>query len=315
MKKIAKYLANECSLEERQEVEKWLADSESNQQQFKRYQKAWETAQTTQNLCNPTLTKAWNNISTKCNLKQKDHSQRNQWLAVAALFLGICMLSFLFTNTSQNNELENELVWKIVNTQPNEKTTFIVLSDSTKIWLNKDSQLRYPEKYAQNKRQVYLKGEAFFDVAKNPNKSFEIIMENDVTVKVLGTSFNINTHQENIEVDVFSGKVAFGKDKNTLNLLKGMRGVLNKSTENLEKEILDENALAWKTGILTFRKTALKDVLKQLNTHYNANLLVESNYQDKEVSVTFDNQTLSDVTEILELTLGETQIIQNLEHK
>lgn len=318
MKKIAKYLANECSLEERQEVEKWLAESDENQQQFERYKEAWEMAQTTKDLCNPTLNKAWKNISTKCNLQKKDHSQRNQWLAVAALFLGICTLSFLFTNKAQQNiEVENQLVWKTITTQPNQKVTPVVLSDGTKVWINEGSQLKYPEKYAQYKREVYLTGEAFFDVAKNPEKPFEIIMENDVKVRVLGTSFNINTtHQENIEVDVFSGKVAFGKNNNQLNLLKGMRGVLNKETEHLEKQTLDENALAWKTGILVFKKTMLKDALNRINTHYNTNLLVEkSEYLNKEVNVTFDNQEVAEVIEILELTLGNTQIIKNLEHK
>ncbi len=311
MEKIAKYLANECSPEERQEVELWLNNSEQNRKQFERYKKAWETASTANSLYSPKVNKAWDNISAKCNLKQENHSYRNQWLAVAALFLGMCTLGLWFSNTSQSMGKQQQLVWETISTRPNQKITPIILSDGTKIWLNAGSQLKYPKKYAKYKREVHLTGEAFFDVAKNPNKPFEILMEDQVSVKVLGTSFNINTKKENIEVDVFSGKVAFGKEQNQLNLLKGMKGVLNKSTESLKKQLADENALAWKTGILTFKRTPLKDVIDKLNTHYHVNLSTDENHLDKEVNVTFDNQKLSEVIEILELTLGETKIIKN----
>ena len=82
------------------------------------------------------------------------------------------------------------------------------LADGTLVWLNSDSELRYPVKFAGSQRDVWLKGEGYFEVSKNPEKPFRVVVD-DMIVKVLGTSFNINAYKDrgNILTTLVSGKV------------------------------------------------------------------------------------------------------------
>ena len=86
----------------------------------------------------------------------------------------------------------------------------IELADGSKIWLNADSKVQYPALFNGSTREVYLNGEAFFDIAKNPSKPFIIHLSNG-TVRVLGTSFNIKAYDNEpvVETSVATGKVAF----------------------------------------------------------------------------------------------------------
>src|SRR5688572_15893212 len=86
----------------------------------------------------------------------------------------------------------------------------ITLTDGSKVWLNADSKLQYPEVFSGNLREVYLNGEAFFEVTKNPSRPFIIHLANG-TVRVLGTSFNIRAYdnEKTVETSVTTGKVAF----------------------------------------------------------------------------------------------------------
>jgi len=111
----------------------------------------------------------------------------------------------------------------------------ITLEDGSIITLNSDSKLIYPREFDKNERRVELIGEAFFDIAKNPNKAF-IINAKDAEVKVLGTSFNINAATNKVEVLVKTGKVQFSsinKPGNKLILIPGDFASLQES--NLEK--------------------------------------------------------------------------------
>jgi ferric-dicitrate binding protein FerR (iron transport regulator) len=86
----------------------------------------------------------------------------------------------------------------------------ITLPEGSKIWLNADSKLSYPVAFNDKTREVYLRGEAFFDIRKNPDKPFIIHLANG-TIHVLGTSFNVRAYddEDKIETSVSTGKVAF----------------------------------------------------------------------------------------------------------
>jgi ferric-dicitrate binding protein FerR (iron transport regulator) len=170
----------------------------------------------------------------------------------------------------------------------------ITLEDGSIITLNSDSKLIYPREFGKNERRVELIGEAFFDIAKNPNKAF-IINAKNAEVKVLGTSFNINASTNKVEVLVKTGTVQFSsinKPGNKLILIPGDFASLRES--NLEKvESRDDNYLSWKTRQIIFRDTKLQEVAKVLNRTYQ----VQINFQDSELknlplTTTFDHDPL-----------------------
>tara|TARA_R110001583_G_scaffold10417_4_gene47852 strand:+ start:21290 stop:22297 length:1008 start_codon:yes stop_codon:yes gene_type:complete len=173
----------------------------------------------------------------------------------------------------------------------------ITLEDGSIITLNSDSKLIYPREFDKNERRVELIGEAFFDIAKNPNKAF-IINAKDAEVKVLGTSFNINAATNKVEVLVKTGKVQFSsinKPGNKLILIPGDFASLQES--NLEKVVSrDDNYLSWKTRQMIFRDTKLQEVAKVLNRTYQVQISFEdAELKDLALNSTFDHEPLDNI--------------------
>lgn len=187
----------------------------------------------------------------------------------------------------------------------------LVLPDGSEITLNSHSQLFYPEKFQKDKREVKLKGEAFFKVERNPEKPFRISIEDKATVEVLGTSFNIRSQKEgeSISLLVVEGRVLLSsaeEEEPGLILNKDeqatvQRGVLRRD------EYVDKNMLSWKTGILFFDQSFIEDVVDQLESHYKKEILLDENIPgDLLFTSIIDNQDLESVLEELSMVLGLT---------
>ncbi len=179
----------------------------------------------------------------------------------------------------------------------NEASKSITLNDGSVITLNSNSKLIYPRKFKDNERRVKLVGEAFFDIAKNPNKAF-IINAKNAEVKVLGTSFNINAATNKVEVLVKTGKVQFSsitKPDKKLILTPGDFASLQEST--LEKIITrDDNYLSWKTRQMIFRDTKLQEVAKVLNRTYQVQIrFEEAELKNLPLTTTFDHDPLDHI--------------------
>ena len=159
-----------------------------------------------------------------------------------------------------------------------ERNTEIYLEDGSSITLNKGSVLRYANIDNQKKREVYLDGEAFFDIARKEGVPFFIYLEN-VTVKVMGTSFNINENKKgDVKVNVISGKVALyekGNANNPIFVETGEYAYYNRSTNTINSErYISDNFLFWKTGNLSFRNDNLEEVFKVLGESYDVYIKV-----------------------------------------
>ncbi len=186
----------------------------------------------------------------------------------------------------------------------------ITLEDGSVVTLNHGSTLQYPEQFAGNIREVSLDGEAFFEVAPNPDKPF-IIHAGDANIEVLGTSFNVNAYPENVEVSVV---VATGKVKVTANqagapeadliLLPGDRGVLRKQDLALQKSRNpNPNYLAWKTHSFDFEISSLRDVIEQLSTVYRVKITTADPEMEKLLlTARFDNQSVPFILEVIART-------------
>jgi transmembrane sensor len=186
----------------------------------------------------------------------------------------------------------------------------VSLSDGSVIQLNRNSSVKFPEKFGKTKRDVYFWGEAFFDIAADKTKPF-VIEVGETRVKVVGTSFDVkaNPESDRIEVVVNSGKVLFytisaksAKDTRVF-LEPGDKGVYYKATHKFSKFRNDNlNFLSWKTGILTFRETGLTDVLNALNQKFGAKFIVHNNeLKQLRLTATFDNESLDSVLDDLRL--------------
>lgn len=165
------------------------------------------------------------------------------------------------------------------------------LSDGTRVHLNSGTTLKYPVKFIANQnRQVFLEGEAFFDVAKDKKHPF-IVNANDLNIRVLGTHFNVSNYPEDELTDVVlvEGSVGLFKSNETFDVTKnillkpGFLGSFNKINSQIaSKEVNTDFYTSWMKGYLSFRNMKFKDIAKKLERHYNITIVNQNSKLDEE---------------------------------
>lgn len=237
----------------------------------------------------------------------KQFKRRLIWVSTVAASIALLAIFWNSVNFQDTSNSPNEI--KLVERSADKGTKYsTVLPDGSKIKLNAESTLRYPEQFVHDKREVYLNGEAFFEVKRDESKPF-VIHSGDLKTTVLGTSFNVKafTSEENIEVAVVSGLVRVTtKNGLSFNVEPENMAVYKKSSQSLKKVKYDnKKVLGWKDGILYFSHEPLKEVFKKLESWYGVELKVSENIHTEDpYSGEFHNETLKNVLEGICYTSG-----------
>lgn len=238
------------------------------------------------------------------------------WKAAAVALIIISAGLFLFIKNFSAHSGNIVLVEQIV---PRGKMIHLSMSDGTQVWLNSDSRFRYPRKFSAGNREVYLEGEAFFDVAKDPKRPFRIHSQ-DLTTTVLGTSFNLRSYgsEDMQEVAVISGKVSvIHSDTNTsqeIKLLPGEKAQLTKNSGELSKLMfVDYNRYtSWKDGKLIFENTPVSDVISSLERRYDIDIELGSKAMENcRVTAEFDRLPVERIMYLLCYTLKGKYSVTN----
>lgn len=187
----------------------------------------------------------------------------------------------------------------------------ITLSDGTVVYLNSESELRYPVKFVGEDRRVYLSGEAYFDVTQDKAHPFIVDVKNS-TVRVLGTSFDVRAYADENEVltTLVQGSVRFSAGNKSVILKPGEQAVLDKSGRVENRKVDTYLYTAWKDGVFAFKKQRLEEIMKVVARWYDVNVFWE-NASQKEVTFTGKMKRYDDfskVVEILEMT-GNTEFV------
>ncbi|MEX2438077.1 MAG: FecR domain-containing protein [Candidatus Babeliales bacterium] len=232
-------------------------------------------------------------------------------VAAVAVILLTTSLTWLY----QINEIEKATVREIAKKTPTHHLTnegqqkMITLRDGSKVRLNGDSELWVSGDFLENKREVRLTGEAYFEVEHDPDKPF-IIQSDQGSIQVLGTSFNVKslTSKENIQVAVVEGSVSLrsttkGEENRSVVLNEGQFGYLDPYEISVEDYGV-ENYLIWMRGRLIFEDLKLSQVCTQLNRLYD----VQCNFIDKSLkhlnlTANFSAESLEKVITVISLTL------------
>lgn len=162
----------------------------------------------------------------------------------------------------------------------------LVLPDGTKVWMNSASVLKYPVSFAgQKTREIYLSGEAYFEVAHDKQHPFLVKSDKQVA-KVLGTHFDINAYPDNASVSttLLEGSLEVNSllSKDSCRLVPGKQAVLDKKIKVQDADV--ENVMDWKDGYFIFHREPLNDILMRLARWYN----IEVVYKSKVQAVKFD---------------------------
>ncbi|MDO8930725.1 MAG: FecR domain-containing protein [Bacteroidota bacterium] len=194
----------------------------------------------------------------------------------AILILPILLLSlYLYYNPNKiTNELATVSVREIY-TKPGTRTK-IELPDGTQVWLNDGTTIRYPEKFTGINREVYIDGEAYFEVESDLQNPF-VVNNPMMTTVVTGTHFNLNAYSADkyFEATLLQGKVSLKKNNQTFEMKPGEQVQFDAQNEKIvQKNIATENATAWIDGKLIFTDEKLGIAIKKLGRWYNVEIIL-----------------------------------------
>lgn len=333
---LGKFLAGETDAAESERVQRWLDQDNSERQEFDRFERIWDTAgklsQKAQSPSIPVNTDAaWQKMRGKMRSSSETEDKlsptkpveappesvikplpvtpvrsnrtRSWWQspvwAVAATVVLLSGLLWFFTKETETIPVAQ--VAAVTADQKIEK----VLPDGSRVLLNRDSKLTYPESFADDSREVQLTGEAFFDIKPDPTKPFRIQVRN-TTVQVLGTSFSIRAYTADVRVTVRTGKVKFSTKTKEVTLVKDEQAVFDSKKDTLIKALrFDANAMAFKTGRLVFEKEPLSNIIATLNEVYHADIhLANEEFGKCPFNMNVTNENLEFVLSLTEETTG-----------
>lgn len=305
---LGRYFSGEATEAEKEAVKKWSQASEQNRIEFTEFEALWNRY----GVHNPVpfdADKAWQKIDTRINTPIK----KSKIVSIYAQRIGIgiaASLLLLFAIWSMMGN-RNDIHTVTADTDVQE----VRLEDGSRVYLRKGSSLKFPAKFAGNNRKVSLTGKGFFEVNPDAAKPF-IITAAETEVSVVGTSFLINTLNQEVELIVKTGRVNFNPIANTAQkvlVIAGERALYAKNS--ISKSVNgDKNFNAWQTRQLVFENTPLQQVIATLNDYYNVTITLKKEDSDQlsaaNVTVTFQNQSLSSVLD--ELSLTTTYHIQKI---
>lgn len=305
---IGKYLSHEASADERTQVEAWLGENEANRRYFNQFKIIFDRAVTVKDLPQFNTDAAWNKVRARLHHKPAAKTVTMQpsgfglvWRIAASvvLVLGVGFFAYQMLKPSKPVSME------VATDQRSEADT---LPDGSGVYLNKETQLAYTFDKKKKTHVVKLKGEAYFNIQHNDDKTF-IVDVDGVMIRDIGTSFNVKAYPESntVEVVVEEGEVMFYTEKDSgLYLRAGGKGVYNKIAKTFTVEQADPNVTAYKTRFFIFSDTDLATVVSELNEVYDKKIVIGRHLEPCRLTVSFNNETIEEIANVIAETLGLT---------
>lgn len=229
-----------------------------------------------------------------------------QWAHYAAAIL-LCVAmgisSYLYVNNSKTIPGYKEYT---VTADKGQRAS-VVLPDGTKVWLNSHTNITYSNDYATDKRIVALKGEAYFEVAKDSLHPF-LVRAGGMEVEALGTSFNVKAYEEDSKIvaTLFTGKLRTTAGGKETILLPDQYAQFNKENQTLQTSNTTNTSYArmWMDNELAFESNTMEEITTLLNRMYNVNIVFQTeNIKQYRFSGVIKNNSLDNVIEIISLTV------------
>lgn len=154
----------------------------------------------------------------------------------------------------------------------------VTLPDGTKVWLNAATTIKYPPAFGGKERKIELKGEAYFEVAKNKGKPFKVLMGDSTIIRVTGTHFNVQAYQNEKEqqVTLLEGSVTVANAGSVIELEPNTQALI-KNKRITKSNVLDaEEITGWKDGLFVFHDAPIESVMMQIERWYDAKVVYKT---------------------------------------
>ena len=296
---LTDYLNEQCDELTRKNIEKWINDSPKNKSYFDELQFYWDRESSVSKHIEFDPEKGFKQLKKKKAAQKRIQLRKlMQYAAVIALVISTSITSFvvLFPESDQ-----------IVVENHNQSEKMLNLPDGTSILLAQGGFISYSENFSETERLIKLKGEAFFDVAKDKNRPF-IITTSHTKTRVLGTSFRITEMNKQTAIKVQSGIVEFiDKDdpNNKLKLTKGESARFFENQHALISKTKGSTNSNLKIKHLAYQNEKLETICQDLNEFFNTDIRIGSE-QKKQLSMTatFEDQDLNNILESISFSLN-----------
>ena len=309
---ISKLFAGNCSREELLELLNMLQQG-NKQPAPEVMERLWQELRDIEKLPSQTSQKIYaDTLRQMASVPPKQKTFQRYWIAAAASVAILIGLYFLLP-------LVFDKTIRVETSFAEQKQ--VELPDGSMVTLNANSTLSYAKYWSDRKnRRVWLRGEAFFKVARKEStkQKFEVNTE-DLTIEVLGTSFNVNTHQERTKVFLEEGSIKLKLEDRpeTLLLKPGDLFSYSQKTRETSKEITElQLPSSWKDGIVILKNVELKTILEKINEIYGLDYRVtDPNQLERVFNIGIPVDNSETMLFILQETVGKNIIIENNELK
>lgn len=308
---IIRSLQKTSSAEEEKRLNAWLLEDDKHIELFCQLQEIWNSGR---QMSEEEIAGWWQELSAKTTKPKSNifHTYLNDftrsWKSYsAAVVIGIILSMsawFMFRpEPATMTEIVNNLI--VYNESGVRK---IILPDSSVVWLNPNSSIRYPEHFAPDKRRVVLEGNAFFEITKNTQQPF-IVNIDHVDIQVTGTEFFVEsgTDHELASITLISGGVSvnlLNKEKQVIrssNLVPEEQVTVNKTSgEQIVTKVDIRPYVAWKSGEYVFEDEILDNIIQQLDFRFEKDIQIQPALKNKRFTGKINiNHKLEDVLEIM----------------
>ena len=306
---ISKYLNNTLTKEETQKLESWLRQDVKNRIEFENIvahlsHQDGELATIKEQVFSRVVNQKDQNIKLNFNQKLRYITR------VAAVFVVVFGVALYLVLNDESIDRSNEVSQQQLINQIEKETAFgqqlsFKLPDGTMVKLNAGSKLVFPKQFSQERREVSLIGEAFFDVERDETRPF-LIKTNKINVSVLGTSFNVRSYgnEANVLVGVKTGRVMVSTEDGKEEVILAQRDLADYSlaTHKITKEVIEENALVfgWMDRELILKDYNIDRIMDEVSRWFDVQFDVRSSLDKKRKFTTrYKDPTLKSVMESL----------------
>ena len=319
---LHKYLNDQCTSEELKEVIAWVKSKEWSGAAEKELYNEWKntdgvvSSQNANERFNRLLDKIHHNINIEhaTSVRKMQRKKVLNRITQAAAIAMLPLLAFLLYTFSRHNFEISSLVAMQNDTleiiAPIGSKTNFVLSDGSQVFLNNGSKLRYPLRFMDNKRDIFLSGEAYFVVAHDEKRPFRVKTRN-LNITALGTEFNVFAYPDEIstEATLVEGKVAVekvlksGETQFIGEMEPNEQFSYNRITDKVYSHHGDiDKYIAWREGKLIFKNESIEEIAHRLSRWYNVDIeLTDNRVEQFTYTATFIDETLPQVLELLQI--------------
>jgi ferric-dicitrate binding protein FerR (iron transport regulator) len=315
------YLSDDISDADRLIVDEWRKECLENEAIYRECLTAWEAMPLLHEMEQFNSFEALKKV--RVRISQPRFSSLLTFVQRAAAIVLLPLLAYTgyvsIRNHSLKKQQEENVIMQTISSRQGMVTHFL-LDDGTDVWLNSGSEFQFPTHFTGNTREVMLKGEALFKVAKNEKQPFRVNTKN-IGIDVTGTTFDVVSYDDDSqsEVILIEGEVSLSSERGPSReeygkIQPGQRAVFSEESGDLHIEKVQvDKYISWREGNMVFRDDPMEDVVRRLSRWFNVEIVIN----DPEINsyiytATFRNESIEQVLKLLKMSAPiDYRIIQS----